>query len=156
SLGYAAGDKLLAEVARRLRQIAPASALVARVGGDEFTVQLRVANAEAAMALAGTLRAALQDPMVFGTLTLDVDTAVGVAVPPDHGTEPATLLQRADVATYAAKSVATAIQLFNLGLESRSVRRLGLAGDLRRALDVDELEVYFQPKVALRDRRLVG
>jgi EAL domain-containing protein (putative c-di-GMP-specific phosphodiesterase class I) len=66
------------------------------------------------------------------------------------------LLQRADVATHAAKTVPAAVQLFNPGLESRSARRLGLAGELRRALDADELEVYFQPKVALRDRRLVG
>ena len=66
------------------------------------------------------------------------------------------LLQRADVATHAAKSVANGVQLFDPALESRSVRRLGLAGDLRRALDNGDLEIYFQPKVSLRDRRLVG
>jgi EAL domain-containing protein (putative c-di-GMP-specific phosphodiesterase class I) len=66
------------------------------------------------------------------------------------------LLQRADVATHAAKTVANGVQLFDPALESRSVRRLGLAGDLRRALDNGDLEVFFQPKVGLRDRRLVG
>ena len=94
--------------------------------------------------------------MVFDALTLDVDTAVGVAVHPDHGSDAATLLQRVDLAATAAKSVPGSVQLFNPALESRSLRRLGLAGDLRRALDQDELEVYFQPKVTLRDRRLVG
>ncbi|GFJ79034.1 bifunctional diguanylate cyclase/phosphodiesterase [Phytohabitans houttuyneae] len=156
SLGHAAGDKLLAEVARRLRAFAPPAALVGRVGGDEFVVTLRSESIEAAAQLATELREQVRDPIMFGTLTLDVDTAVGVVVHPDHGTDPATLLQRADVAATAAKSVPGGVQLFSVGLESRSVRRLELAGDLRRALDNDELEVYFQPKVTLTDRRLVG
>ncbi|WP_363260211.1 GGDEF and EAL domain-containing protein [Hamadaea sp.] len=156
SLGYAAGDRLIAEVAARLRGAAAPGALVGRVGGDEFVVTLRIASAEAATALATSLRKQLQQPLSFGTLTLDVDTAVGIVVHPDHGTDPATLLQRAELATHAAKSSANGVQLFSLGMESRSVRRLGLAGDLRRALDNNELEVYFQPKVDLRDRHLVG
>ena len=156
SLGFAAGDKLLTEVARRLRELAPAAALVARVGGDQFAVLLRQPSADAVLGLATDLRSALQGPMPIGSLTLDVDAAVGVALHPDHGSDPEVLLQRADVATFAAKSASSAIRLFNLGLESRSARRLGLAGDLRRALDNGELEVVFQPKVALRHRQLVG
>ncbi|MCP2325642.1 diguanylate cyclase (GGDEF)-like protein [Hamadaea flava] len=156
SLGYAAGDRLIGEVATRLRSAAAAGALVGRVGGDEFVVTLRIPSAEAATSLATSLRKQLQQPLSFGTLTLDVDTAVGIVVHPDHGTDPATLLQRAELATHAAKSSANGVQLFSLGMESRSVRRLGLAGDLRRALDNNELEVYFQPKVDLRDRHLVG
>ena len=156
SLGHSAGDKLLAEVARRLRTLAPPAALVARVGGDEFAMTLRMVGLDEAAELAGELRQALQDPMEFGSLTLDVDTAVGIAVHPDHGSDPAALLQRADVATHAAKTVFSAVQIFNLGLESRSARRLGLAGDLRRALENDELEVVFQPKVTLSGRQLVG
>ena len=156
SLGHAAGDKLLAEVARRLRTFAPPAALVGRVGGDEFVVTLRSESIEAAVQLATELREQVRDPIMFGTLMLDVDTAVGVVVHPDHGTDPAALLQRADVAATHAKAVPGGVQLFSVGLESRSVRRLELAGDLRRALDNDELEVYFQPKVTLTDRRLVG
>jgi diguanylate cyclase (GGDEF)-like protein len=156
SLGHAAGDKVLAEVARRLRTLAPPAALVARIGGDEFVATLRMEGTEAACTLGAELRLALQDPMEIGSLTLDVDTAVGIAVHPDHGSEPATLLQRADVATQTAKTISSAVQLFSLGLESRSARRLGLAGDLRRALDNDELRVVFQPKVSLRTRQLVG
>ncbi|SCL13473.1 diguanylate cyclase/phosphodiesterase [Micromonospora rhizosphaerae] len=156
SLGHAAGDKVLVEVAERLRACAPSSALVGRAGGDEFLVTLRLENAEAAVELATQLREQIRDEMVFDALTLDVDTAVGVAVHPDHGSDAATLLQRVDLAATAAKSVPGSVQLFNPALESRSLRRLGLAGDLRRALDEGELEVYFQPKVTLRDRRLLG
>ncbi|EEP71781.1 diguanylate cyclase/phosphodiesterase [Micromonospora sp. ATCC 39149] len=156
SLGHAAGDQVLAEVAVRLRASAPSSALVGRAGGDEFLVTLRLENAEAALELAARLREEIRAEMVFDAFTLDVDTAVGVAVHPDHGSDAATLLQRVDLAAMAAKSMPGSIQLFNPALESRSLRRLGLAGDLRKALDDGALEVYFQPKVTLRDRRLVG
>jgi diguanylate cyclase (GGDEF)-like protein len=156
SLGHSAGDKLLAEVGRRLRELAPAAALIGRVGGDEFALTVRTASAETAVALAMKTREGLRGTMAFGALTIEVDCAVGVAVHPDHGTDSATLLQRADVATHAAKARHSPAQLFSPTLESRSVRRVGLAGDLRRALDAGELEVYFQPKVGLRDRRLVG
>lgn len=156
SLGHAAGDKVLIEVANRLRASAPAAALVGRIGSDEFVVTLRVENADAAVRLASELRDQIRDRMVFGALVLDVDTAVGVVVHPDHGSEPATLLQRVDLATTAAKSTPGGIQLFSPALESRSMHRLGLASDLRQALDDGALEVYFQPKVTLVERRLVG
>jgi diguanylate cyclase (GGDEF)-like protein len=156
SLGRAAGDQLLVEVASRLRETAPSAALVGRVGGDSFAVTLRVSDENIAVALARRLRDELRRPITVGSLNLEVDAAVGVVVHPDHGVEPAALLQRADVATQAAKGLAGGVQLFNQALESGSTRRLGLAADLRRALDNDELEVYFQPKVAIADRRLVG
>jgi diguanylate cyclase (GGDEF)-like protein len=156
SLGHVAGDKVLAEVAERLRASAPSAALVGRLGGDEFLVTLRVESVDAALELAARLREQIRDEMVFEPLTLDVDTAVGVAVHPDHGSDAATLLQRVELAATAAKSMPGSIQLFSPALESRSLRRLGIAGDLRQALDEGGVEVYFQPKVTLRDRRLVG
>jgi EAL domain-containing protein (putative c-di-GMP-specific phosphodiesterase class I) len=82
--------------------------------------------------------------------------AVGVSVHPDHGNDAEELLQRADLATQSAKQLATPLQVFNPNLESKSTHRLGLAADLRRAIEAGEIEVYFQPKVALPDRRIVG
>jgi diguanylate cyclase (GGDEF)-like protein len=156
SVGHGAGDKLIAEFARRLRDLAPRAALVGRIGGNEFAVTVRTATIEAAVALAAKIRESLQGPMAVGALSIDVDCAVGVAVHPDHGADSATLLQHADVATRAAKVRHSAVQQFTPSLESRSARRVGLAADLRRALEADELQVYFQPKVGLRDRRLAG
>jgi len=156
SLGHDAGDTIVREVAARLRRAAPAAALVGRAGSDEFAVTLRVPDADGAVGLAAELREALHGPMEVGTITLDVDVAVGVAVHPDHGTEPEALLQRADLATQAAKQLAIPLQLFHPSLEARSTHRLGLAADMRRALEVGEVEVFFQPKVALPDRRVVG
>lgn len=155
-LGRPAGDELLVEVARRLREAAPSSALVGRPGSDEFVVTLGRPSADEAVELATRLREQLRRRTQVGAVTLDVDVSVGVAVGPEHGTEPATLLQRADVAMRAAKSVPNGVQLFNRALESRSVQRLGLAADLSRAIDDGQLEVHYQPKVAIADRRLVG
>jgi diguanylate cyclase (GGDEF)-like protein len=156
ALGRAAGDQLLLEVAARLREVAPPAALVGRVGGDSYAVTVRLPDAGAAVELAATIREQLRRPLEVGSIIMEVDVAVGVALHPEHGTDPAMLLQRADVATHAAKGLASGVQLFNDALESRSARRLGIAADLRQALDRGELEVYFQPKVAIGDRALVG
>lgn len=156
ALGRAAGDQLLVEVAGRVREIAPPAALVGRVGGDSYALVVNLADAGAAVELAGSIRDQLRRPLEVGSITMEVDVAVGVAVYPDHGSDPAMLLQRADVATQAAKGLASGVQLFNDALESRSARRLGIAADLRQALERGELEVYFQPKVAIADRALVG
>jgi len=156
SMGHSAGDKLLVEVAERLRNIAGPGALVGRIGGDEFVVTLRAESTEATVRLATQMREQLRGPLVVGSLTMDVDTAAGVAVQPDHGDDPEALLRRAELAANTAKMLPYGVQLFHPALESRAVRRLGLAADLRRALDNGELEVYFQPKVTLSDRHLVG
>jgi diguanylate cyclase (GGDEF)-like protein len=156
SMGHAAGDKLLAEVAERLRAIAGPGALVGRIGGDEFVVTMRAESTDATVQLATDMREQLRGPMTVGSLTLDVDTAVGVAVYPDHGDDPETLLQRAELAGNAAKVLPYGVQLFHPALESRAVRRLGIAADLRQALDTGQVDVYYQPKVTLADRHLVG
>ncbi|UQU64190.1 bifunctional diguanylate cyclase/phosphodiesterase [Couchioplanes caeruleus] len=156
SMGHAAGDKLLAEVAQRLRSIAGPGALVGRIGGDEFVVTLRAESTEETVRLATEMREQLRGPMVVGSLTLDVDTAAGVALHPDHGDDPDSLLRRAELAANAAKALPYGVQLFHPALESRAVRRLGLAADLRRALDTGQLEVHFQPKVSIQDRHLIG
>ena len=157
SLGYAAGDQLVAEVARRRRAMAPAAALVGRAGGDEIAVTLRLRNADAAVSLARELREQVRHlSMDMGSVSLELDTAIGIALHPDHGTDPEMLLQRADLANHAAKQLSLPIQVYHASLESRAVQRLSLAADLRRAIEAEEIEVYFQPKVTLAGRRVVG
>ncbi len=156
SLGHDAGDQVVREIASRLRQNAPAAALVGRAGGDEFVVTLRLPDADAATHLATELRSALEEPMEIDSITLDVGVAVGVAVHPDHGPEAEVLLKRADLAAQSAKRLATPVHLFQLSQQARSTHRIGLAADIVRALEAGDVEVYFQPKVALADRRVVG
>jgi diguanylate cyclase (GGDEF)-like protein len=156
SLGHDAGDQMVCEVGERLRQLAPAAAQVGRAGSDEFVLAVRLENADQAVELASTLRAEVQAPMELDAITLDVDVAVGIAVHPEHGADAETLLKRADLAVQAAKQLVVPINVFRPSLQARSTQRAGLAADLRRALDNGEIDVYFQPKVALADRRVVG
>ena len=156
SLGHDAGDRLVREVATRLRNLAPAAALVGRGGSDEFIMTLRLPDADAAVALAGRLRRSLQEPMDVGSITLDVDVAVGVALHPEHSTEASVLIKQADLAAQTAKQFTTRVHLFHPNLQDRSSHRLGLAADMRRALESGEVEVHFQPKLSLPDRHVVG
>ncbi len=156
SLGHDAGDRMVLEVATRLRRLAPAAALVGRGGSDEFIVTVRLPNPHEAVELAGRLRSTMQVPMEVDAITLDVDVAIGVAVHPDHATEAEELVKLADLAAQAAKQFTTPVQLFHPNLQARATHRVGLAADMRRALETGEIEVHFQPKVALPDRRVVG
>jgi predicted signal transduction protein with EAL and GGDEF domain len=139
-----------------LRALAPAAALVGRSAGDEFLVTLRVPDAPAAVALAESLRDAVRQPLRVGETALDVDVAVGVAVFPDHASDPEALIRRADLAAQTAKHRTTPVHLYHPNLQARSSHRLDLAVDLRRALDDGGVEVHFQPKLSLLQRRVVG
>jgi diguanylate cyclase (GGDEF)-like protein len=156
SIGHAAGDKLIVEVGRRLREAAPESAHVGRIDGDEFAMVLRLPDSNTAVELATRIREELQQPCTLGSINVDIDAAVGIAIHPESGDKAGVLLQRADVATQSAKNVSSGVQVYNVGLESGSVRRLGLASDLRRAFDTGELHVHYQPKISLADRKVVG
>lgn len=156
TLGHEAGNRLLIEIGRRLRDKAPSGALVARLDGDEFALVMRVQGADAATAAALDLRLALAEPVTIDKLSLDVSTAVGIALFPDHGTDAETLLQRADVANQVAKNNPRAIQLYQPTMEQRSLHRLSLVSELRHAIDDDALTVYYQPKVKLASKELVG
>jgi len=156
AFGHDAGDQMVREVAGRLRDIAPAAALVGRSGSDEFLVTLRLPDAQAAVALAETLRDAVQEPLSVGEISLRVDVAVGVAVYPDHAGDPESLVRRAALAAQTAKHLTTAVHLFHPSQQARSSHRLELAADLGRALDEGQVGVTFQPKVSLPDRRVVG
>ncbi len=130
---------------------------VARLGGDEFAVLLpRIAAAEGATAVAEKLRATFDEPFLLEGLTLDVEASIGVALYPDHGSDPDELLQRADIAMYVAKETHAGFVLFDPRLDQHSPRRLALLGELRRAIDHQQLVVHYQPKVDAQSGRVLG
>ncbi len=122
-LGHAVGDQLLAEVARRMRAVAAthADALAARLAGDEFTILLpRAAGAGEALRLAEAVVAAVARPMWIDGHEVAVGASIGIALRPDHGTQPATLMRAADIAMYHAKAEGRGrATLFRLALEDR-------------------------------------
>ncbi len=129
---------------------------MARLGGDEFAVLLpSVRDEAAAREVAARLRAALSEPVRLDGMSFDLEASVGIALFPDHAPDFELLLQRADVAMYNAKEARTGVEIYPRK-DRNSPERLGMLGDLRRAIDRAELELFYQPKVSLRDGHLVG
>lgn len=148
TLGHLAGDRLLLQIADRLRVALPRGAEAARLGGDEFAVLLPVADSTtSATRVARGLVAALSSPLDLDGLTLVLEASAGVAVFPDHADDAEGLLRRADVAMYQAKRDRTGVEAYESKRDSNTPDRLGLLGDLRRALDAREVELHYQPKV---------
>jgi diguanylate cyclase (GGDEF)-like protein/PAS domain S-box-containing protein len=157
TLGHHHGDLLLQQVAQRLHGTTRDSDTVARLGGDEFAVLLpQIASVQDATAVAGKLSAAIEAPFTVDGLTLDVDASIGVAAYPAHANGADELLQRADVAMYAAKAAHAGYTVYDPTLDQHSPRRLGLLGQLRRALAAGELVVHYQPKADVRSARVLG
>ena len=157
TLGHHHGDLLLQQVAERLHGSLRGSDTVARLGGDEFAVLLpQIASVEEATAVADKLSAAIEAPFTLDGLTLDVDASIGVAVYPDHASDANELLQRADVAMYAAKATHAGYTVYDPYMDQHNPRRLSLLGQLRRALAAGELVVHYQPKADVRSGRILG
>jgi predicted signal transduction protein with EAL and GGDEF domain len=150
------GDRLLQEAGRRLgAQLLPGGTL-ARLGGDEFAVLLPATGAEAGRRVATLLLDALAEPVDVGGLALSVEASIGVAVAPEHGRDPDTLLQRADVAMYAAKALRSGVEAWSPTHDDRSLDRLTLLGELRGAIETDQLVLHYQPQADLRTGTLTG
>ncbi|OQD56593.1 GGDEF-domain containing protein [Streptomyces phaeoluteigriseus] len=148
TLGHLAGDRLLLQIADRLRLSLPRGAEVARLGGDEFAVLLPVADSTtSATRVARGIVAHLSSPLDLDGLTLVLEASAGVAIFPDHALDAEGLLRRADVAMYQAKRDRTGVEVYESKRDSNTPDRLGLLGDLRRALDAHEVQLHYQPKV---------
>ncbi|MET7544897.1 bifunctional diguanylate cyclase/phosphodiesterase [Streptomyces sp. NBC_01724] len=148
TLGHLAGDRLLLQIAERLRLALPRGAEAARLGGDEFAVLLPTADSTtSAQRVARHLVAELSSPLDLDGLTLVLEASAGVAVYPEHALDAEGLLRRADVAMYQAKRDRTGVEVYESKRDSNTPDRLGLLGDLRRALDAGEVELHYQPKV---------
>jgi diguanylate cyclase (GGDEF)-like protein len=157
TLGHHNGDLLLKQLGERLKAEVRTSDSVARLGGDEFGLLLtEVRDADAALLVAQKIRQALAAPLILEGITLDVDASIGIAIYPDHGNDVETLLQRADVAMYTAKEDHSGCELYRAERDEYSPSRLALVGDLRRAIDRQELVLHYQPKADLSTGDVTG
>jgi diguanylate cyclase (GGDEF)-like protein len=156
TLGHEQGDRLLIEVAHRLREVLRRSDLLARLGGDEFAVLATLPHRGAVGEVATRVHAALARPFDIAGVGVELGAAIGIALQPDHGDDVSTLLRRADVAMYQAKHGGTGIETYDCERDPYSAERLKLLGELRHAIDNDELVLHFQPQVALDTRRVIG
>ena len=155
TLGHESGDELLRAVATRLRGQMRAGETLARLGGDEFAI-LCIGGADDALLLAERLHRALQEPFTVRDLPLEVAVSAGIAAFPGHGDEVDAVLRHADVAMYLAKSSHAGTALYDAAQDSSDAARLALAGELRRAIESQQLVLHFQPKAELDSGCIVG
>ncbi|MFF7706804.1 EAL domain-containing protein [Pseudomonas sp. NPDC007930] len=163
SLGHPVGDTVLKIITARLEASVRLEDTVARLGGDEFVVLitgLEGSRSEVTQQLRNTadeLREILAEPMTLDGHRLLVTPSIGMALIPDHGTQPADLLKRADIALYRAKdSGRNTAQLFHNTMQKVASERLRLENDLRLAMARGEFHLHFQPQVDAREDRIVG
>ena len=149
-LGYAFGDRLLQAVAGRLRpHVHMPQDMVARVGGNEFALLLHDTNGIQALEVARGIARSFETPLEFDDQTVDLSAGIGIACWPGDAADADTLLNRSEIAMYAAKRKLSMALLYDPALDSSSAQTLTLLGDLRRAVEQGELRLYLQPKVAL-------
>ncbi|MCW2506822.1 MAG: hypothetical protein JWO79_5106 [Actinomycetia bacterium] len=157
ALGHDTGDALLHEVGARLQRRLGARGLVARLGGDEFAVLLpSISSREDALAVGEDLTHAMERPVPVGHLMLDARASIGISFAPDHGDNANTLIQRADVAMYAAKKARSGVRVYQPEDDQNTPTRLAFIADLRTAIQRCELDVVFQPKVDPRTGAVIG
>ncbi len=149
-LGYSFGDRLLQAVAERLRQQVPSpDNMVARLGGNEFAVLLRGADAATAHATALRITQSFEEPLAFEDQTVDLSAGIGIACWPGDADDADTLLSRSEIAMYAAKRRLSGAQQYDASFDSASAQTLSLLTELRHAVEHHELRLYLQPKVPL-------
>jgi diguanylate cyclase (GGDEF)-like protein len=158
SLGHAAGDQILRQTAARLSDAVRTDDTVARLGGDEFVVLLpRVRDERSLAEVAIKLREELLAPYILEDMPLHLSPSIGIAVYPEDGDTPSTLIKNADAAMYLAKEKGrNNYQFYTPVLNARTLDRLKLEYDLRSALEQGQFELHYQPQIIAGSKELYG
>lgn len=152
TLGHPNGDQLLIALGERLRGQLGGSDALARLGGDEFGVLL--GDVDEPELMLQQLRRAIEEEINIDHLPLSVEASIGYVLAPEQGTDVDTLMQLADVAMYTAKSRHLGVVRYHESQSHYNASNLALVAELRHAIDVDELVLYYQPKVRCGDGRV--
>ncbi|HEB60175.1 MAG TPA: EAL domain-containing protein [Gammaproteobacteria bacterium] len=158
TLGHPAGDSILLQITDRLQGVLRKTDTLARLGGDEFGILLpHVSDGfVSAEKLAEKLLEAFVRPYHYEDNELYLGASIGIAVYPEHGGDVATLMSRADVAMYHVKNKEEGFKFYHIKLNPDAQHRLQLSGDLRHALERNELVLHYQPKIDLVENRITG
>ena len=157
TLGHHVGDLLLQMIGPRLAGVLREGDTIARLGGDEFAVLLPNCQGElAAMEIADRMLEALEQHFTLPEVVVDIDASVGIVLAPQQGIDVDTLMQRADVAMYLAKETKSGYQVYAQDRDPYSPTHMRLLHDLRRALDLEQFVLYYQPKADLSTGDIVG
>ncbi|HEX9212281.1 MAG TPA: EAL domain-containing protein [Bradyrhizobium sp.] len=157
TLGHAAGDELLIQLAQRLREHIGPEDMLGRLGGDEFVVLLPYRNAESAERVAAEITEALAAPLRLGSRQLQMSASIGISLYPDHAIDIDTLMQQADAAMYMAKQAGRSThRLFSAEMNGLTEQRLALIAALRRAIAEGALTLSYQPQIRSCDGAIHG
>jgi diguanylate cyclase (GGDEF)-like protein/PAS domain S-box-containing protein len=157
TLGHSAGDALLRQAAARLKALLRETDVLARLGGDEFAIiqSGETDQREAASALADRTIEIFAKPFDIDGNEVNIGTSIGIALAPEHGTNPDSLLKMADMALYGAKSAGrNGYRFFDPDMGAAADARLALENELRRAVAQNEFELHYQPIVDTKTRRI--
>ncbi len=157
TLGHDRGDQILQQVGRRVREVIFEQDIVARLGGDEFGILLlNMANAKDIDVAIQKILKALDPPFLIEDLPIRVEAGIGIALYPDHGRAAEILFRRADIALHASKQAGISYTVYDPAQDKHSPQRLALMGELHHAIEHGELLLFYQPKISLKTRRVIG
>ncbi len=157
TLGFQMGDRVLQHVGIRLQGLVGANDLVARLSGGEFAVVLdEVAGIEDAQRLAHDIQRNLEAPFRIDDQPFEFGAHIGIALHPQHADNSAALIRHAEAAMNHAHTVPGGIGVYSMEFDRQNQRRLTLIGEARQALNTDQFQLYYQPKLDLKSRRVVG
>ena len=158
TLGHDAGDVLLQSVAKRLEERLRRTDTIARLGGDEFTIILEgLSGVEEVAAIAQEILDVMDPPFTLEGHEVFVSTSIGIAIYPNDGDNTDVLMKNADAAMYRAKEHGrNNYQFYTADMNAKSVERLALESRLRRALEREEFQLYYQPQVDLNTGQVIG
>jgi diguanylate cyclase (GGDEF)-like protein/PAS domain S-box-containing protein len=158
SWGHEVGDVILAEIAKRIKQCLGSNDVVARLGGDEFTILLpHISGRHEVDQVAQRIRDRLEEPLEVNGRQHNLSCSMGIAVFPSDGREADELLKRADMALYFVKERGrNGFEFFHPSIEEKSLERILLENELRKAMEHEHFHIDYQPKYALPTGKLVG
>ena len=157
SLGHNYGDVLLKQLGKRLSSLINEDDFVSRLGGDEFAIILGSAETtEIAVDMANKIRLAIQKQFRLDGIRLLIDGSIGITMYPSDGDNVSTLMRHADVAMYQAKKENIGVSIYNKEDDINSPERLALISELPQAIKENQLILHYQPKIRIRDRKVVG
>jgi diguanylate cyclase (GGDEF)-like protein len=156
TLGHATGNIVLQKFGVLLSDLAPASAVVSRMGGDAFALMVPGEDAEGAVRVVKTIQDRLEEPFWVEKAPIRIEARFGIAAYPVHGDNADTLLMHVDVAEHLARSSPDGFFVYSPERDRHNIRHLTLLGELRRAIDQEELLLYYQPKIHFSSGRIGG
>ncbi|MCW8884865.1 MAG: EAL domain-containing protein [Motiliproteus sp.] len=157
SYGHPCGDKVLCQVAERLVDCLNENCLLSRHGGDEFVIVVQDANTEKVEKLATALLDTMNEPFYINDLSFDISGSIGISFYPQHGETPATLIKNADAAMFEAKKQGRNRYVhYQESMTLDALKEMELLSHLRRAIELNELEVYYQPQISFNTGRISG